>query len=114
MSPLPLSLARPPRALKDLKRPERCPNCGSKKLSRKGVRRKKLETVQLWRCDSPNCKRVFTPASATLRNKTYPARVILDALTWYDLCYSLDETRESRSRLSEQNLRVDKWSICQS
>ena len=94
MSPLPLSLARPRRALKDLKRPERCPNCGNKKLSRKGVRRKKLETAQLWRCDNHRCKRVFTPASATLRNKTYPARVILDALTWYDLGYSLDETRE--------------------
>jgi rubredoxin len=48
--------------------PERCPYCRSKKLTRKGVRRKKFETVQLWRCI--NCERVFTPTSGTLRNKT--------------------------------------------
>lgn len=94
MSPLPQSFARAPHALTSPKRPECCPNCGHKKLSRKGVRRKKLETVQLWRCNNPRCKRVFTPASTALRNKTYPARVILDALTWYDLGYSLDETRD--------------------
>jgi transposase-like protein len=72
------------------KRPERCPNCGSISVSRKGTRRKKLEIVQLWRCGS--CKRVFTPTPAALRNKTYPLRIVLDAITLYDLGYSLTET----------------------
>jgi hypothetical protein len=49
-----------------------------------------LEIVQLWRCAS--CKRVFTPGPAALRNKTYPLRMILSALTDYDLGYSLAET----------------------
>ena len=74
------------------KRPDRCRYCGSAAITRKGTRRKKIEIVQLWRCGS--CKRVFTPAPAVLRNKTYPLRIILDAITHYDLGYSLTQTAE--------------------
>jgi transposase-like protein len=74
------------------KRPERCPHCGSTAITRKGTRRKKIEIVQLWRCAS--CLRVFTPTPAALRNKTYPLRIVLDAITRYNLGYSLDETAE--------------------
>jgi hypothetical protein len=56
---------------------------------RKGTRRKKLEIVQLWQCKL--CRRVFTPAPAALRYKTYPLRIILDGLTLYNLGYSLPE-----------------------
>ncbi len=59
-------------------------------VTRRGVRKKKLEIVQLWRCGS--CKRVFTPGPAALQNKTYPLRMILSALTDYNLGYSLPET----------------------
>jgi transposase-like protein len=69
------------------KAPERCPHCGSKRLIRKGTRRKKFEIVQLWQCKL--CRRVFTPAPAELRYKTYPLRVILDGVTYYNLGYSL-------------------------
>jgi transposase-like protein len=74
------------------KRPERCPHCGSTAITRKGTRRKKIEIVQLWRCAS--CTRVFTPTPVELRNKTYPLRIVLDAITQYNLGYSLDETVE--------------------
>ncbi|MGE0848992.1 MAG: hypothetical protein AB7O44_05130 [Hyphomicrobiaceae bacterium] len=46
--------------------------------------------MQLWRCAS--CKRTFTPGPSALHNKTYPLRMILSALTDYDLGYSLEET----------------------
>src|ERR1700730_7326266 len=72
------------------KQPEACPHCGSHVFTRRGTRRKKLEIVQLWRCSS--CKRVFTPGPAALRNKTYPLRMILSALTDYDTGYTLEET----------------------
>jgi transposase-like protein len=72
------------------KLPEACPYCGSHVLSRRGVRNKKLEIVQLWRCAS--CKRTFTPGPSALHSKTYPLRMILSALTDYDLGYSLHET----------------------
>src|ERR1700730_5519685 len=72
------------------KLPEACPHCGSHVLTRRGTRKKKLEIVQLWRCAS--CKRVFTPGPAALRNKTYPLRMVLDALSTYNLGYSLHHT----------------------
>src|SRR5712692_4336939 len=74
------------------KRPERCPHCGSTAITRKGIRRKKIEIVQLWRCSS--CKRVFTPTPAAMRGKTYPLRIVLDAITLYDLGYSLEQTAD--------------------
>src|SRR5271169_1964372 len=84
------ALPRIARAPLTAKQPDACPHCGSHSLTRRGTRRKKLEIVQLWRCAS--CKRTFTPGPAALRNKTYPLRMILSALTVYDLGYSLEET----------------------
>jgi len=72
------------------KQPDACPHCASHNVTRKGVRKKKLEIVQLWRCAS--CKRKFTPGPQALRNKTYPLRIILSALTDYHMGYSLTET----------------------
>jgi transposase-like protein len=72
------------------KQPEACPHCGGRNLTRRGTRRKKLEIVQLWRCAA--CKRTFTPGPAALRNKTYPLRMILAALTDYNPGYTLEET----------------------
>ena len=81
---------RPATAPHTNKPPGACPYCGSRVITRKGVRKKKLEVVQLWRCAS--CKRLFTPGPAALRNKTYPIRLVLQALTLYNLGYSLGET----------------------
>jgi transposase-like protein len=72
------------------KQPDACPYCGGKNLTRRGTRKKKLEIVQLWRCAA--CKRTITPGPAALRNKTYPLRMILSAITDYDLGYTLEET----------------------
>ena len=78
---------RSPPPSSPVKPPERCPYCGGSNLSRKGTRRKKLEIVQVWRCFA--CKRTFTPGPAALRNRTYPLRMILSALTDYDTGYTL-------------------------
>jgi transposase-like protein len=83
------SLAHAHRVPHTVKPPARCPHCGSTRLIRKGTRRKKLEIVQLWQCKL--CRRVFTPAPAALRYKTYPLRIILDGVTLYNLGYSLPE-----------------------
>ena len=86
MSPMP----RAARAPHSSKIPDACPHCGSHVLTRRGTRKKKLEIVQLWRCAS--CKRTFTPGPAALRNKTYPLRTVIDALSTYSLGYSLEDT----------------------
>ena len=83
------SLAHAHRVPHTVKPPALCPYCGSKRLTRKGTRRKKLEIVQLWQCKI--CRRVFTPAPAELRYKTYPLRIILDGVILYNLGYSLPE-----------------------
>ncbi|MGA7323544.1 MAG: hypothetical protein WBX25_03430 [Rhodomicrobium sp.] len=84
------SALRPATAPHTNKLPTECPYCGSHVITRKGIRKKKLEIVQLWRCAA--CKRTFTPGPAALRNKTYPIRIVLQALTLYNLGYSLTET----------------------
>src|SRR3979409_393142 len=98
MSPIP-RIARVPLTSKV---PEACPYCGSPTLTRRGTRKKKLEIVQLWRCSS--CKRVFTPGPAALHNKTYPLRMILSALTDYNLGYTLAETAARLKKKTHRSL----------
>ncbi len=84
------------------KQPEACPHCGGRSLTRRGTRKKKIESVQLWRCAS--CKRVFTPGPAALRNRTYPLRMILSALTDYDLGFTLEETATRLKKKANRNV----------
>jgi hypothetical protein len=72
-----------------IKPPERCPHCNSKRLIKKGTRRKKLENVPLYRCRA--CGRTFASGPRGLRNKTYPIPEILDALTTYNRGATLQE-----------------------
>src|SRR6266849_8510128 len=98
MSPMP----RAARAPHSSKMPDACSHCGSHVLTRRGTRKKKLEIVQLWRCGS--CKRIFTPGPAALHNKTYPLRMVLAALTDYDLGYSLHETAARLKRKTNRSV----------
>ena len=84
-----------------VKPPERCPFCNSPRLAPKGRRRKKLETVRLYRCSS--CGRTLTPGPRAVRNKTYPLHEILEAMTAYNRGYTLDEVSR---RLSSRHGHV--------
>src|SRR5580692_8865963 len=78
-----------------IKAPERCPHCNSKRLIKKGTRKKKLEDVPLYRCRS--CGRTFSIGPRAIRNKTYPLPEILEAFTLYDRGSTLEETAEKIS-----------------
>jgi ribosomal protein L37AE/L43A len=91
-------MPRAARAPHSSKVPEACPLCGSHVLTRRGTRKKKLEIVQLWRCAS--CKKTFTPGPPALRNKTYPLRTVLDAVSTYSLGYSLEGRPEGALALA--------------
>jgi len=78
-----------------IKTPERCPHCNSKRLIKKGTRKKKLEDVPIFRCRA--CGRSFTVGPRTIRNKTYPLPEILEALTLYDRGNTLEATAEKIS-----------------
>src|ERR1700681_1846759 len=73
-----------------IKPPERCPHCNSKRLIKKGTRKKKLEDVPLFRCRA--CGRTFAPGARAIRNKTYPLPEILETFTLYDRGNTLQET----------------------
>lgn len=72
---------------------------------RKGLRKKKLETIQLWRCN--DCRKVFTPQP--LRYKTYPLPVILHGVSLYNLGYSAETA--SRLITERSGLKVAPSSI---
>jgi len=73
----------------------RCLYCAGKRVTKKGRRRKKFETIQLWHCN--DCDQVFTPSA--LKGKTYPIPVILEGLNYYNTGYSLEA---STKRLKER------------
>ena len=95
-------IPRSARAPLTAKQPDACPHCGGHSLTRRGTRKKKLEIVQLWRCAS--CKRTFTPGPEALRNKTYPLRMILSALTDYDTGFTLEETAARLKKKTNRNV----------
>lgn len=72
--------------------------CGSVNVIRKGFRKIKLEKVQRYLCK--DCGRYFTLRE--LAKKTYPATVIMDAISNYNRGYDLDKC----SRLVNERYKV--------
>lgn len=66
---------------------EICIYCNSKNTVKRGVRKKKLETVQLYYCK--DCNRTFTPQK--IKGRHYPLKLILDSLSYYNLGYTLED-----------------------
>jgi transposase-like protein len=66
-----------------------CPHCGCKSTAKKGKRRNRLQTLQVYRCTE--CLHRFTGAAG--KNKTYPLRLILETVSTFNLGYSLTETQ---------------------
>lgn len=67
-----------------------CPHCASANFVKRGRRQKKFETVQLYRCN--DCRRTFT--AQAVRGRRFPLTVILEAMTLYNLGYTLEETSQ--------------------
>lgn len=66
----------------------KCPDCDSKKVVKRGKRKQRFEFVQLYQCK--DCNRRFTTKS--FENKTYPPKIIYNAINHYNLGNTLDET----------------------
>lgn len=62
-----------------------CKNCYSKNVIKKGIREKVFEIVQLYYCK--DCKKSFILQK--IKNKTYPIKVIMYAISIYNLGNSL-------------------------
>ena len=67
---------------------ESCPYCNSRAFVKRGLRKKKLETVQLYLCG--DCKRTFT--AQFIKGKHFPMNLIIEGLNYYNLGFGLEET----------------------
>lgn len=80
----------------------RCPNCSSSNIRKHGVNKKRLQTSQRYFCKE--CQKTFVLAVATgLKNKSYPASIMLNALSYYNLGYSQKEASSMLSRKYKTN-----------
>jgi hypothetical protein len=71
-----------------------CPKCCCKSTTRRGKRRNRLRTLQLFQC--PECLHRFTGEPG--KNRTYPLKLILDAISTFNLGHSITDTRSSLRR----------------
>jgi len=88
--------------------PEHCPYCAGRRITKKGVRIKKLETVQLFRC--ADCRRVFTPRH--IKGKTFPLPFILDAISFYNQGFTAAATTRQlheRYAMRASPSSIDAW-----
>lgn len=67
---------------------DHCPYCSSKDFVKRGTRKKKFEVVQLYLCRA--CEKTFT--AQFVKGKRYPLHIIIEALNYYNLGYSLTQT----------------------
>jgi transposase-like protein len=68
-----------------------CPKCQCKRTVKKGKRRNRRQTLQIYECSE--CLHHFT-AGAAGKNKSYPLTSILEAVSTFNRGYSLTETQQ--------------------
>ena len=73
-----------------------CPYCAGTNFVKRGTRMKKRERVQLYLCR--DCKKTFTPGA--VKGKHYPKAIILDAISLYNLGYSLERACEIVNKMN--------------
>ncbi len=64
-----------------------CPFCKSKEVIKAGKRIDKYQQIQRLMCKS--CNKSFTASSS--KHKTYPSKIILNAISYYNLGHSQSE-----------------------
>lgn len=77
----------------------RCVYCSSLKIIKKGLRKSKRQAIQKYFCKE--CAKSFTLKQ--LKNKSYPSKIILNAIS----CYNLGHSQEKVSNLISQRFKID-------
>lgn len=86
----------------------RCLECGSIEVVKKGFRKNKFGAIQKYYCK--DCSRYFVLKD--LANKTYPAKVIMNAISYYNLGNSLGESSKlvnKRFKVKSSPKTIQKW-----
>ena len=69
-----------------------CPFCYSKDFVKRGVRQRKHSVAQLYLCKNPECGKTFT--AEAVKGKHFPFETIIEGLNFYNLGYTLEETKK--------------------
>jgi len=69
---------------------ECCPYCKSKNFVKRGTRQNQYQVVQLYLCKNDECARTFT--AQDVKGKHFPLNVVIEAMSYYNLGFSLAET----------------------
>jgi hypothetical protein len=67
-----------------------CPYCMSTDFVKRGTRKNKNQTVQLYICRNFGCGRTFT--AQDIKGKHFPLHIIIEAMSYYNLGFSLEQT----------------------
>lgn len=81
---------KPKKLDNEVKKVQICPYCKGTKIVKAGIRKKKVETVQVFYCK--HCDKKFTPL--VTKNKTYPVAIILEALIDFNRFKNQEEIAE--------------------
>ena len=68
-----------------------CLKCASTAIVKKGIRKNKLQILQQYQCKE--CNYIFTKNPS--KNTTYPIKIILNAISSYNLGRTLQQTKEN-------------------
>src|SRR5229473_1452526 len=85
-----------------------CPQCQSKNTARKGKRRNRLRTLQIFQCGE--CLVRFTAEAG--KSKTYPLKAILDAVSTFNLGHALTDVQRilrQRTHLQMPERTTRRW-----
>jgi len=85
-----------------------CPNCKGSNIVRKGKRKVKFDEKQMYYCK--DCCKAFVDRG--FKGKKYPEKAILDAVSTYNLGYTLEETAKAINRKFKINATkssVQRW-----
>jgi transposase-like protein len=85
----------------------KCEFCSSKNIIKKGIRKNKNQEVQIYQCK--NCNKRFT--TSTTKNKTYPSKIILNSISYYNLGHS--QNKVSKMISSKFKIKVPQRTISQ-
>ena len=87
-----------------------CPYCQAQDFVKRGLRENKHQSVQLYVCRNPECGRTFT--SRTIKGKQFPWPVVLDAISYHNLCYTFEQASQilaAKKGVAPQPETIAKW-----
>jgi transposase-like protein len=85
-----------------------CPQCGCKNTTKKGKRRNRIRTLQIYSCSE--CLHRFTEDAG--KNKMYPLHLILAAVSTFNIGYSTTDTQaqlQKRFHRSVPERTINSW-----